>query len=173
MTAWLNVFLLIGYIRPLTIIIGLGAIYFGATNIRDYIKTKGALICKVDDLESRQKTTVKIQKIVSSPLTITTIIGIIGLAFIVNSIEFACSSAIPAIFTHVLSISNLSTLQYYLYILLYDIFFMLDDLIIFSLAAFAVSTTLSSKYAKYSKLIGGTIILILGVILAFAPHLLR
>jgi putative Mn2+ efflux pump MntP len=49
---------------------------------------------------------------------------------------------------------------------------MLDDLIIFGLAAFAVNTTLGSKYAKYCKLIGGIIMLILGLVLVFAPHLL-
>ena len=136
-------------------------------------KTKGALICKVGDQKSREKTMSRMQKLVRSPLTFMTILSIIGLAFIVNSIEFVCSSAIPAIFTHVLAISDLSTLQYYGYILLYDLFFMLDDLIIFGLAAFAVNTTLSSKYAKYCKLIGGIIILILGALLTFAPHLLR
>ncbi len=169
MTAWLNVFLFIGYLNPLTIAIGLWAVYAGITNIRDYIKTKGAFVCEVDFGKSRLSMS-KIQKLVSSPITIATIFGIIGLAFVINSIEFACSSAIPAIFTQVLALSNLSTFQYYAYILLYDLFFMLDDLIIFSLAAFAVSTTLSTKYAKYCKLIGGIVLLILGLILVFAPQ---
>jgi len=172
MTTWLNAFLLIGYFKPLTIIIGLGALYFGATSIWDYIKTKGAEICKTGDIESREKTISRIQKIVNSPITIATILGVIGLAFVVNSLEFVCSAAIPAVFTHVLAISSLATWQYYGYILLYDFFFMLDDLIIFSLAAFAVNTTYSTKYAKYCKLIGGVILLVLGLILAFAPQLL-
>jgi|TARA_B100001964_G_C14257358_1_gene613197 putative Mn2+ efflux pump MntP len=49
---------------------------------------------------------------------------------------------------------------------------MLDDLIIFSLAAFAVNTTLGTKYARHCKIIGGIILLILGLVLIFAPHLL-
>jgi|SRR3989338_11444476 len=172
MTAWLNVFLLVGFFRPLTIIIGLGALYAGAAGIKDYVKTKDQEVCKVGDIESKQKTMSRIERIAHSPITISTILGIIGLAFVVNSIEFVCSSAIPAIFTYVLSISNLSTSGYYGYILLYDFFFMLDDLIIFGLAAFAVNTTLGTKYAKYCKLIGGIILLILGLVLTFAPHLL-
>ncbi len=108
-----------------------------------------------------------------SPLTITTIFGIIALAFVINSIEFACSSAIPAVFTQVLAVSNLSTWQYYAYILLYDLFFMLDDLIIFSLAAFAINTAIGEKYAKYCKLIGGVILFLLGIMLVFVPNLLR
>jgi thiol-disulfide isomerase/thioredoxin len=170
MTAWLNVFLLLGFFRPLTIIIGLGALYAGATSIKSYFEDKQ--ICKVSDKESRENVMSRMQKIVHSPITIATILGIIGLAFVVNSMEFVCSAAIPAIFTHVLAISNLATWQYYAYILLYDLFFMLDDLIIFGLAAFAVNTTLGTKYAKYCKLVGGIVMLVLGMILAFAPHLL-
>jgi thiol-disulfide isomerase/thioredoxin len=173
MTAWLNAFLLIGYFRPVTIVIGLVALGGGILQVREFIETKGAIVCEVTDEESRKKTMTKVQEIVSSPLTLGTIAGIIALAFVVNSIEFACSAAIPAIFTQVLSLSNLPTLQYYGYILLYDFCFMLDDLIIFGTAAFALTSNLGDRYAKYTRPVGGTILIILGALLLFAPHLLR
>lgn len=172
MTAWLNAFLLIGYYRPVTIVIGLAALGAGTLNIREFIRTKGAIVCEVGDEESRKKTMRRMEKVVFSPLTLATIAGIIALAFVVNLIEFVCSAAIPAIFTHVLSLSHLSTLRYYAYILLYDLFFMLDDLIIFGSAALAMTSTLGDRYAKYCKPFGGTILLVLGVLLLFAPGLL-
>ena len=173
MTAWLNAFLLIGYFRPVTIVIGLAALGAGTLNIREFIRTKGAIVCEVGDEESRKKTMRRMEKVVFSPLTLATIAGIIALAFAVNLIEFACSAVIPATFIHVLSLSHLSTLRYYAYILLYDLFFMLDDLIIFGSAAFAMTSTLGDRYARYCRPVGGTIILILGVLLLFAPNLLR
>jgi len=173
MTAWLNAFLLIGYHRPMTIVIGLVALGAGILNIREFIKTKGAIACEVLDEGSKKKTMTRMEKVVHSPLTLATIAGIVALAFVVNSIEFVCSAAIPAIFTHVLSLSSLSILKYYAYILLYDLFFMLDDLIIFSAAAFAMTSSLGDRYARYCRPVGGTIILILGVLLVFAPNLLR
>jgi hypothetical protein len=100
-------------------------------------------------------------------------VSIVALAFAVNSIEFVCSSAIPAVFTQVLALKQLPMLEYYFYILLYDLFFMLDDLIIFGLAAFAVSRSIGQSYTKWSKLFGGIIMLILGLLLLFFPHLLR
>lgn len=172
MTAWLNAFLLIGYFRPLTIVIGLAALGAGTLNIREFIRTKGAIVCEVGDEESRKKTMRRMERVVFSPLTLATIAGIIALAFVVNLIEFVCSAAIPAIFTHVLSLNNLSTVQYYGYILLYDFFFMLDDLIIFGSAALAMTSSLGDRYAKYCRPLGGTILLILGVLLLFAPGLL-
>ena len=173
MTAWLNAFLLIGYVRPVTIAIGLVALGGGILQTKEFLKTKGAIVCEVTDEESRKKTMTKIQKIVSSPITWGTIAGIVALAFVVNSIEFACSAAIPAIFTHVLSLSNLSTFQYYGYILLYVFVFMLDNLIIFGTAAFAMTSSLGDRYVKYSRPVGGTILIILGALLLFAPNLLR
>ena len=172
MTAWLNIFLLVGYIRILTLIIGLVALGGGIINLKDYF-TKRALTCEVGDEESHEKTMSKIQNIISQPLSWAIIGSIIILAFIVNSVEFVCSSAIPAVFTQILAISGLSMIQHYLYILLYIFFFMLDDLIIFGLAAFAISSSIGEKYAKYCKLIGGIILTILGAIMVFAPHLLR
>jgi len=165
MTAWLNAFLFIGYVKPVTVVIGLIALGGGILQIREVIETKGAIVCEVTDEESRKKTMTRIQKIVSSPITLGTIVGIVALAFAVNSIEFVCSAAIPAIFTHVLSLASLSTLQYYGYILLYVLFFMLDDLIIFSTAAFALTSSLGDRYAKYSRPVGATILIILGLLL--------
>jgi len=165
MTAWLNAFLFIGYVKPVTIVIGLVALGGGILQIRGFIETKGAIVCEVTDEESRKKTMTRIQKIVSSPITLGTIAGILALAFLVNSIEFVCSAAVPAIFTHVLSLASLTTFQYYGYILLYVFFFMLDDLIIFGTAAIALTSNLGERYAKYFRPIGATILIILGVLL--------
>jgi hypothetical protein len=165
MTVWLNLFLFIGYVKAVTIVIGLVALGGGALQIREAVKTKGFLVCEVTDEESRKKTMTKVQEIVSSPLTWGILVGIIALAFTVNTVEFVCSAAIPAIFTQVLSLASLTTFQYYGYILLYVFFFMLDDLVIFGTAAFALTSSLGERYAKYTKPVGATILIILGLLL--------
>jgi len=165
MTAWLNAFLFIGYVRPVTTVIGLVALGGGILQIRGFIETKGAIVCEVTDEESRKKTMTRVQKIVSSPITLGTVAGIVALAFLVNSVEFVCSAAVPAVFTRVLSLASLTTFQYYNYILLYVLFFMLDDLIIFGSAAIALTSNLGERYAKYFRPVGATILIILGVLL--------
>lgn len=173
MTAWINIFLLIGYIRILTLIIGLVALGGGIINLKEYWVNRGQVVCNVGDAASHQKTMTRIQKIIAQPLSIAIFFSILALAFIVNSVEFVCSAAIPAVFTQLLALHSLSLWQNYLYILIYVFFFMLDDLIIFGLAAFAVSGSFGEKYAKYCNLIGGIILTILGVIMVLAPQLLR
>jgi len=173
MTAWLNVFLLIGYIRPLTVIIGLFAMGAGIMNIRNYLITRGSPACTIGNANSRQRTMGKIETVIQQPLSVATISGIVALAFIVNSIEFACSAALPAIYTHILSLRDLAPVSYYGYILLYVFFFMLDDLIIFSLAALAMNSDTGKRYAKHCTLLGGLVLLLLGLVMAFQPNLLR
>ncbi|KGO34283.1 hypothetical protein JT06_09410 [Desulfobulbus sp. Tol-SR] len=173
MTAWLNVFLLMGYLHTLTLVIGLAALGAGVLSVREFIRTRGQLVCKIGDVESKKRTMGRIERIVNSPLTWFSVISIIALAFIVNSIEFACSAALPAIFTHTLSLRQLPTFEYYGYILLYDLFFMLDDLAIFSLAVLALDTTVGTRYAGYCKIIGGTVLIGLGAVMVFWPELLR
>jgi len=165
MTVWLNLFLFIGYVKAVTIVIGLVALGGGILQVREVIETKGAIVCEVTGEESRKKTMTKVQEIVSSPLTWGILVGIIALAFTVNMVEFVCSAAIPAIFTQVLSLASLTTFQYYGYILLYVFFFMLDDLVIFGTAAFALTSSLGGRYAKYSRPVGATILIILGLLL--------
>ena len=173
MTAWLNVFLFMGYLHSLTLIIGLAALGAGILSVREFIQTKGQLVCMIGDVDSKKRTMGRIERIVNSPMTLFSLFSIIVLAFIVNSIEFACSAALPAIFTHTLSLRNLPTFEYYGYILLYDLFFMLDDLIIFSLAVLALDTSIGTRYAGYCKIIGGLVLFILGGIMVFWPDLLR
>ncbi|WLE98718.1 MAG: hypothetical protein QTN59_07715 [Candidatus Electrothrix communis] len=173
MTAWLNAFLFLGYLRILTLIIGLMAIGFGTLNIREYLRTKGELVCTIGNAASKKKTMSRIDRIAQARLSLFTVFNIIILAFVINSIEFACSAALPAIYTHALSLKALPAIQYYGYILLYDFFFMLDDLIIFSLAVLALNTDLGQRYAKYCKIIGGIVLLVLGCMMVFFPDLLR
>ena len=173
MTAWLNLFLVIGYLRPLTVLIGVVALGVGILNVREYLRAKGELACTLTDAESKQRTMGRIERVVRAPISWVAILNIMVLALIINAIEFACSAALPAIFTHTLALRKLSGLHYYGLILLYDLFFMLDDLIIFSLAVLALDTTLGNRYAKHCKLIGGLVLTVLGLLLAFKPEWLR
>jgi len=174
MTAWLNLFLLVGYLRPIMIIIGLIALGSGILAVREYFQTKGRPVCKIGDEEEKGKQADRIQEIITSPLTISTMLAIVGLAFAINAVEFMCSAGIPAVFTQVLALSDLNGFEHYGYILLYDLFYMLDDIIIFCVAAFALSSTdFTQRYAGFSKIVGGTILFILGFLMLFAPGLLR
>lgn len=163
MTAWLNAFLFVGYIRPLTQLIGLVAIGFGADHLFDLAVKRGVVVCEVGDVAQRQRTMERMRVLVAAPIGLGSLAAVIGLAFAVNAIEFVCSAALPAIFTHVLALTDLSIVAYYGYITLYVALFMLDDLVIFGLAAFAVQKVVDTRYAAFGRFAGGAILILLGI----------
>ena len=173
MAAWLQLILFLGFIVWVRIIIGLLAVTAGGFNLKSYIKEKNDSGCKVTGGDKRQLVFAKMKAIAQQNSLWLALGGIILLAFAVNLVELVCSAGFPAVFTQVLSLSDLASWQYYGYILLYIFFFMIDDIIIFAIAMFTLKATgISTKYGKWSKLIGGVLMLILGILLIFKPELL-
>ncbi len=172
MSAWLNLLLFIGFILIIRIIIGLVAIGGGVYNLKEYF-SKDQNVCKVINSKKRKRVFEKIREIIGKKNFLLSLIGIIILAFAVNLVELICSAGFPAIYTQILTLSHLNNLQYYLYILLYIFIFMLDDLLVFIIAMITLKITgITTKYTKYSHLIGGILLLIIGILLILKPNLL-
>lgn len=174
MGAWLKISIDLKTISWLKYIISIIALVAGVLNICNFIKDiKKPNGCNVVDEQKRTKTFSKIKKILSEKHFYLAIIGIILLAFSVNAIELACSLGLPLIFTQILSLNDLSTFQYIIYMLLYVFFYLIDDIVIFTIAVFTLNVKgISGKYTKYSHLIGGIIMLLIGILMIFKPDLL-
>ncbi len=169
MAAWLNLILFIGLVVWVRIIIGLIALLGGGYNLKEYF-TSPKSGCKVTGGEKRQKVFEKLKNITHQKSFYLALGGIIILAFAVNLVELICSAGLPAVYTQVLALSNLAKWHYYLYILLYIFIFMLDDLIIFFIAMTTLRMTgITTKYSRWSHLIGGILMLIIGLLLIFKP----
>lgn len=171
LSAWFNFFKFVGYVYWIKVIIGIVAIISGIMHIKSGLFSKGE--CKATNQNQRQKIIQKVKNILNQKKIFLSLIGIISLAISVNLVEIVCSAGLPAVYTNLLSTINLSTFEYYFYLLLYVLIFMLDDLLIFFLAikTFEVSG-ISKKYTKMSGIVGGIIILIIGIILIIKPELL-
>lgn len=171
MMAWINVSEFINSITLLRLTVGIFAGIFGIINLYHYIKERKEDGCTVIKKEKRRFVFDKIKKIVENKYFALAIIGIMILAISVNLIELLCSLGLPMMYTEILSMNNLTTNQYLRYIFLYIIFFLLDDLIVFAISMITLkSTAISSKYNKYSHLIGGIIMLIIGILMIFKPE---
>ena len=95
------------------------------------------------------------------------------LAFAVNLVEVICSAGFPVVYIQVLSLTPLPFWQYYLYLLGYIFFYMLDDLIVFVVAMITLQMLgVGAKYKQACNLVGGVLMLIIGVLLIFKPEAL-
>ncbi len=172
MGAWLNIFLAIKYGLLTRILIGVFGIIFGIWRIKDFLTWKPG-VCKVTDQPMQEKIINRMNRVLKATTIPALLAGVAILAFGVNLIEFLCSAGFPVMYTRILAIQNVGTIQYYLYLFFYNILYMLDDLIVFGAAFFTLSRFgFSEKYNRYSTLIAGVLILILGILLIFKPQFL-
>lgn len=171
LTVWLYAWDFIGLDQIITPIVGLVAIGGGVFFLYEWKKSDGT--CQVTDFEQKKRISQRVKEFAQKPLTLVTALGIIGLALSVNVIEFACSIGIPQAFTKILDINNLSWVSKQLYNMIYILGYMIDDILVFGIALYSFDKIgITTKYSKASNLIGGILMLILGLILIFAPQLL-
>lgn len=171
LSAWLNLFLFLGMVIWIRIGVALVALTAGSIYLRDYYQNRTG--CVVAGDEKRQKVFKRLREITTNKKFMVALGGIVLLAIAVNLVELICSAGLPAVYTQVLSLSNLPTWQYYLYLIFYVFIFMLDDLLIFFTAMLTLKAVgIESKYAKISKLVGGVLMIIIGLLLLFKPSVL-
>ena len=172
MVSWLSLATFLSKVAIIRAIIAIFAIVFGMVNIYRYTEArKKDDGCDVTDRKQRRKIIEKIKKIIGENKFALALLGTAALAAGVNIIELLCSLGLPVIFTQVLALNDLSVLQYALYILIYMTFFLLDDIIIFVIAMRTMKIkAISTKYGKYSHLVGGVIMLVLGLLMVFRPE---
>ncbi len=172
LTVWYKTWNFVRLDALVTPVVGVVSIFGGFIFLREWRKKE--LECHVTDLSTRHRTHEKLQKLASEPFTILTFIGILGVAFSVNIIEFACSVGIPQAFTKILELNQMGFGQNLLFLLIYILFYMLDDFLVFGLAIYgADKLALTGKYSKLSNLLGGVLMTILGLIMIFRPMLVK
>ena len=180
-SAWLNLFIFLGYLKIITVVVAVVILIFGALLLREYIYGVICKICNVQE-DGREGLLTKWQRgllsymnnLVSHEMNLLVMLaGVALVAAGINLIELFCSFGLPLAYTKVLTAHNLPTLSYYGYLLVYVIFYMIDDFIIFMIAVATLRITkISDKYLKAVKLISGVVLIILALLMLFKPELL-
>jgi cytochrome c biogenesis protein CcdA len=172
LNVWMTAWDFVGMDRIITPLVGVVAVGAGMYFLYNFYKADTT--CKVGSLESKRKTHEKIKQYATVPMTIPVALGILGLAFSVNIIEFACSVGIPQTFTKVLDLNYLSFAGKQVYNAMYIFMYMIDDLVIFALALYSFDKIglTTAKYTRFSHFVGGILMILLGLILLTKPALL-
>lgn len=171
MMSWLNLANLLISVVWVRVIIAVVSLVGGIINLRGYIKHRKVSGCDVVDDKKRNRIITRIKKFTTEKNFWLAILGVIVLAISVNVVELACSAGLPVMFIEILSLNNLTAIEEIIYIVLYMLFFLLDDFVVFVIAMTTLSLTgVSSKYGNLSKLIGGILMLLIGLLLMFKPE---
>lgn len=171
MFTWLSVIATISLSLIFRIIIAIFAIGAGIFNLYNYIKSlKKDDGCSVTNTKQRKTIMTRIRQFTQEQNVLLAILGIIILAIGVNFVELLCSAGLPVLFTEILALNKVTESMGMVYNTIYIIFFMLDDFIIFMIAVKTMNLkVISTKYSKYSHLVAGIIMLIIGILLIVKP----
>lgn len=173
MAAWLNLFFLVGHLRVITLAAGAVAILAAAINIKDYFWFKQGVTLSLSDA-ARSRLVGRMTGLLARSGVLPVVAGTVALAFAANLYELLCTSGFPLVYTRVLTLRELPPAAFYGYLALYNLVYVTPLFLI----VVGFSLTLSAhKLTEYQgrilKLVSGTMMLTLGVILVIDPGFLN
>jgi hypothetical protein len=173
MAAWLNLFLVMGHVAIITMIAGCVSLVIAGINIKDFFLFKQGLSLTIPD-SAKPKLFDRMRKLLHSTSLVSILIGTTVLAVVANFYELLCTAGFPMVFTRILTLSKLSTTSYYLYLILYNIVYIIPLFII--VLGFTLTLgrrKLSEWQGRVLKLVSGVMMLGLGGVLLVNPALLN
>ncbi len=170
MTAWLNIFMFMGITTVATVLLGLVALVMGLINMKDFFFFKKGISLMIPE-SAKGKLYDKMRGILGSKNTLIAFAGTVALAFFVNLIELGCTIGLPAIYTRVLSIQEIGTAAKYGYMALYNLYYVIPLALIVALFMLSMQKfRLEERHARVLKLISGSLMFLLGLLLVFKPE---
>jgi len=172
MAAWLNVFLVAGELRVVTVIAGLLALTVAALNIKDYFWFKEGPSLSIPE-SAKPGLFKRMRDIVGTgslgPMLASTVL----LAIVANSYELLCTAGFPMVYTRVLTLAGLETWQYYAWLAAYNVIYVIPLLLIVIVFVRTMGARkLSEREGRILKLVSGFMMLGFGLLLLVAPQLL-
>ncbi len=170
LAAWLNLFLVAGELRWMTLVAGLVALLIGALNVKDFAwpgRGPGLGIPEQakPGLYRRMRGLIGMRR--AGPALAATLL----LALVANSYELLCTAGFPMVFTRVLTLQELRQAAHYGYIALYSLVYVVP---LFAIVLLFVRTLgrrkLQAREGRALKLLSGLMMSGLGVTLVLAPQ---
>jgi hypothetical protein len=170
MAAWLNVFLIAGELRVITVIAGLLALAVAGLNIKDYFWFKEGPSLSIPDA-AKPGLFKRMRDIVTTgslgPMLASTVL----LAVVANSYELLCTAGFPMVYTRTLTLATLETWQYYAWLAAYNVIYVIPLLaIVIVFVKTMGARKLSESEGRILKLVSGFMMLGFGLLLLLAPQ---
>lgn len=172
MAAWLNVFLIFGALRWVTIAAGMAAVAAALINLKDHFWFRRGISLQLPE-SARPAVFGRILDISESTRLRAMILTTVLVAVVANAYEMLCTGGFPVVFTRVLTLQELPAPAYYAYLALYCLVYVTPPaLMVLFFVMTLGSRGLSVREARDLKLLSGLLMLGFGLLLLLAPDLL-
>jgi hypothetical protein len=170
MAAWLNLFLVFGELQVVTLGAGVVAVLIGLINIKDYFWFREGVSLTLSDGQKRGLSG-RSRALLGAGSMPALLASTVLLALVANMYELLCTAGFPMVYTRVLTLNELPAAGHYLYLLLYNVVYVIPLLLIVVLFAVTLgSRKLRESEGRFLKLLSGLMMLALGVLLVVAPQ---
>ena len=167
LTAWMNLFIVVGTSRITELAIASITIIAAAVYLKQYLYFGQNIAWSSHEI-SKPGIYTRIRKILQSENASTALLGTALLATLVQLSEFSYKSIFPAMYTRVLTLQNLDVLSNYGYLFLYDLAYMLDDMVILAIGVITLKQPEEKqKQEPYLLLASGTVMAAVAAYLAY------
>lgn len=162
-----------GQVAVITKVAGVLSFVIAAINIKDFFAFKKGVSLSIPD-SAKPKLFDRMRRLIHNSSLLSLVVGTSILAIAANSYELLCTAGFPMVYTRILTLNHLSALSYYLYLVLYNMIYVVPLLII--VVVFSVTLgkkQLSEWQGRLLKLVSGAMMLGLAVVLLIDPALLN
>ena len=169
MAAWLNFFVVLGLSSTLRVVLGTVALLIGLLNVKDFFAFGRGPSFSIPD-SAKPGLYERMRRVMAAPTLGLSLVSVVTLAVLVNFVELLCTAGFPAIYTAVLTQHEPTAAGRYAYLGLYILGYMADDALMVGLAVSALSRRkLSERAGRVLKLLAGSVMLLLGLVLLLRP----
>lgn len=173
MAAWLNLFLLVGYLPVVTAGAGVIALVVGGLNVKDFVWLHQGVTLSIPE-QAKPGLFQRMRGLIAASSLPAVLLGTVALALAANAYELLCTAGFPLVFTRILTLRDLGASSYYAYLGLYNLVYVLPLLaIVVGFVATLGARKLKEEEGRILKLLSGLMMLGLGAVLLLAPEWLN
>jgi thiol-disulfide isomerase/thioredoxin len=170
MAAWLNVFLIAGELRAMTVAAGLLAVVVGGLNVKDYFLFKQGPSLSIPE-SAKPGLFRRMREVVTTGSLLPMLASTVMLAIVANSYELLCTAGFPMVYTRALTLAGLEGWQHYAWLAAYNVIYVLPLLAIVLVFTYTLGQRkLSESEGRLLKLVSGYMMLGFGLVLLLAPN---
>jgi hypothetical protein len=170
MAAWLNLFQLLGQLAWVTLAAGLLAVVVGAVNVKDFFLFGRGVSLSIPE-SKKPDIFRRARAILAADNLPAMLMATVFLAVAANFYELLCTAGFPMVYTRLLTLGEPSAAVRYLYLALYNLVYVLPlAAIVLVFARTLGARKLGEREGRLLKLLSGTMMLELGVLLLVAPE---
>lgn len=169
-----TVFSVISFLGWVRVLVALIALFFAAVNIKDYFWYKEGISFTISD-EAKPGLYRRMRNVLNAGDSLWGLVtATAAMSAGVSLVEFSCTAGFPVLWTNLLTAQGVGVATFVALLLLYMAIYQIDELGIFLAAVITFKASrLEEKHGRILKLIGGTLMLTLAVVMLIDPAVMN